>query len=446
MTRVLYWNINNFSQNKIYDTSSPARRQRSRERKNHILAILAQNPPDVFVIGEVYDRTPEVGFQGIPVNSGRRVGVACIRLLAKIRAALGAGWCLVPPLKVGNYGKREAVAVFYNSATVTFTGPWAWCLAPLGLNQSTDPLTVNSGQLRSYSLAWRGGLPAAAPFNATFADGLRPVQAWQAAAQWEFNDRYGNRIDFPYVDDRSPYHVTFLDAAGRTIKIYAVHTSPASAAPAVGALSAIPGIARPAANQVAVVIGDFNVDSFGFAVGAYNNLRAARYDMVLDPEFFGVVTPAREPYCMTHLIKTELALPYDDTGVPRDPTHNAYPRLGYMGGTAIGGRRATDTGAIDNAFVRYVAPAVRPVRYDTTVVNTIVGTPYRALWPAPFGVGADLTDNLAYATSLQTPLPPLGYQPPAGGVIGPMARLFQTWPEFGVIYSTSDHLPLMVDV
>lgn len=444
MTRVLYWNINNFSQNKIYDTSSAANRQRSRERKDHILAILVQNPPDVFVVGEVYDRTPEVGFQGITINNTRRVGVACLRLLAKIRRALGATWFLVPPLKIGNYGRRESVAVFYNSATLRFTGPWAWCLPPLGLNQSTDPATLASGQLRSYPAAWRACLPVpGTPFNAAFTDGLRPVQEWQAAAQWEFRDRYGARIDFPTVDDRPPYHVTFLDAAGRTVKIYAIHTSPASAPPAVGALDAIPGIARPGRNEVTVVIGDFNVDSFGFFAAAYNGLRAAGYEMALDPDFGGGPRAVREPYCMTHLIKTELALPYTDNGVPRDPTHNVYPRLGYMGGTAIGGRRATDVGAIDNAFIRYVLPARRPARFDTTVVNTVVGTPYTGIRPP--AAAANLTQNLAYAPSLPNQVG-VGYVPPGGGVIGPMARLFQTWPEFGVIYSTSDHLGLLVDV
>ncbi|ADB50993.1 hypothetical protein [Conexibacter woesei] len=444
MTRVLYWNINNFSLNKIYDTSSAARRQRSRERRTHILTVVAQNPPDIFVVGEVYDRTPEVGFQGIPVNQTRRVGVACLRLLAKIRRRLGPAWCLVPPLKVGNYGRRESVAVFYNSATLRFTGPWAWCLPPLGLNQSTDPATLASGQLRSYAAAWRAGLPVpGTPFNAGFTDGLRPVQEWQGAAQWAFRDRYGGVINFPTVDDRAPYHVTFLDGAGRTVKIYAIHTSPASAPVAVGALSAIPGIAAPAANEVTVVIGDFNVDSFGFFVAAYNGLRAAGYEMALDPNFAGGPRAVREPYCMTHLIKPDLALPYTDNGVPRDPTHNVYPRLGYMGGTAIGGRRATDVGAIDNAFIRYVLPARRPARFDTTVVNTVVGTPYTGIRPP--AAAANLTLNLANPTTLPNPVG-VGYVPPGGGVIGPMARLFQTWPEFGVIYSTSDHLAVLVDV
>lgn len=451
MTRVLYWNINNFSQNKIYDTSSVARRQDSRERLQHILTILQQNPPDVFAIAEVYDRTPEVGYQGIPVNSGRRVGVACLRMLRKIRRTLGARWQLVPPLKIGDFGKREAVAVFYDSGTLRFTGPWVWALpAAIGLNQSTDPGAVNSAALRSYSAAWRACLPVpGAPFNAAFTNGVRPVQEWQAAAQWEFRDRFGNRINFPGRDDRSPYHVTFLDAAGRTVKIYAIHTSPAVAPAAVNAITAIPGVARPGANEVCVVIGDFNVDSFGFFVAAYNTLRAARYDMVLNPDNAGVPTAARKPYCMTHLISARLALPYNNrgAGIVRGPTHNVYPRLGYMGGTAIGGRAATDVGAIDNAFVAYGAGLVRPARYDTTVVNTVAGTPYRALWPAPAGVTADLTDNLAYATSLQNAIPlPNGYQAPGPGLIGRNARIFQTWPDFGVIYSTSDHLALMVDV
>lgn len=444
MTRVLYWNINNFSQNKIFDTRSVPQLNESLDRFQHILQVLAQNPPDVFVIAEVYDRTPEVGYQGIPVNSGRRVGVACTVMLAAIRHVLGATWMLVPPLKVGNFGRREAVAVFYDSAALTFEGPWVWADAPAyGLPISTDPGTINSNRLRNYSPAWRAGLPnPGTNSNATFLDGVRAVPEFRRAAQWEFRDGFGNRIDFPTADDRSPYLTTFRDAAGRTIEIYSIHTSPASAPAAVHAISAIPRVAAVPANTVSLVIGDFNVDSFLMPV-PYRRLRRS-HAMLLDPGAPAV--PARRPYCMTHLIATDLATPFNAVGVGPNATHNVYPRFGFMGGVGtFPVRHATDLGAIDNAFVAYAGGVARPARHDTTVVNTIVGTPYRAQWPAPVGVPAALTDNLAYNQEVPLPLP-VGW-PDTGDALAAMTEgLFQLWPGYGHIYSTSDHLGLMVTV
>jgi hypothetical protein len=160
--------------------------------------------------------------------------------------------------------------------------------------------------------------------------------------------------------------------------------------------------------------------------------------MVLDPRVGTVVTPARKPYCMTHVLPPDLATPFNNVGVATDPQHNVYPRHGYMGSTDIFPRAANDSGAIDNAFVHYAGGMPIPAR-NTTIVNTITGKPYNAA-PAPVGVGPELTGGHAYATSLANPVPPAGVNPP----VDPLG--FPNWGNFGKVRSTSDHLALMIDV
>jgi hypothetical protein len=454
MTRILYWNINNFSINKIADQSSFAAFAESMDRLDHILSVISPAaplppnsppPPDLILVVEVYSRTPEISYQGNVNNSGSRVGMAVRELLNDIRNRLGNTWCLVPPLMLGDLGMRESVAAYYNAATLQFTGPYIWSDTG-GLNLARPAAAPNLANVLNYSANWRNGLPnphnpiPALQLNRTWNPPVgAAVNEWQSAGQWEHYLANGTRIDFPYAQNRSPYYTRFLDAAGRTLKVFTVHTSPTSAVNATNNIAAITDLAL-APNEVGVVVGDFNVDTFNMNQnGAYGPLELLHYQMLIDSrDNTNNVNPNRRPYCLTHLLPEDRATPYNANGIAPDPTHNVYPRYGYMGSMLF--NQTNDNGAIDNVFVRYDANLVPPP-HNTTIVNTIVGKPYTAVAPAPAGVDASLTGGYGYNTSLNTAIPqPAGVNPAAG------LGFFRAWHNYGTIISTSDHLAVLVDV
>ena len=73
----------------------------------------------------------------------------------------------------------------------------------------------------------------------------------------------------------------------------------------------------------------------------------------------------------------------------------------------------------------------------------MVGTPYNAL-PAPPGVTPELTGGLPDGAALANAIP---LAPAPGGINPPFDTInFPAWQNFGVVHSTSDHLPLMIDI
>jgi hypothetical protein len=469
MTRILYWNLNNFSAPKVDVNQVWPANVLAQDRLTHIidevirplpqpLLPLPPNsppPPDMIIIAEVYNRVREVGAPGCAINALMRVGQGLRILRDEIRAALGPTWCLVPPLMLGNQGQREGVAVYYDAATLQFTGPWVYAWdAAVGDNRGRPPTAATVGNPAQYTWWWLEGLPnpALTPplnMNRVWAAplGAGNVSEWCGAGQWRFWTLGGADIDFPHPGCRPPFYTRMqeIGGAGRILKVFTVHTSPGGsefqATRNIGSITQLavgPG-------EVGVVLGDFNVDSFDPAVnGAYTPLRNLGYHPLLNAlNAAGNVVAARDPYCMTHLLTTSLATPFNTVGAGPDPQHNVYPRFGYMGSTrrnpAGGPWLPDDKGSIDNVFVCYPGPAPPPA-HNTTIVNTIVGKPYNA-GAAPPGVGPDLTGGYGYNPSLANPLPvPAGI--PAAAGIPP----FNLWQNFGYIHSTSDHLAVLFDV
>ena len=266
------------------------------------------------------------------------------------------------------------------------------------------------------------------------------MNEWQGAGQWEHYLATGARINFPNAQNRSPFYTRMVDAAGRTIKVFTVHTSPATSVGGTTNIASITDLAL-GANDVGIVVGDFNVDTFNMNQnGAYVPLENLGYEMLIDSrDNLNVVNPVRRPYCLTHLLPVAYATPFNTTGVPVDPQHNVYPRYGYMGSMSINPRQPNNSGAIDNVFLHYGAALVPPA-YNTTIVNTVVGKPYTAVAPAPVGVDAALTGGYGYNSSLANAIPqPAGVNPAAG------APLFATWNNFQRIASVSDHLAVLFD-
>jgi hypothetical protein len=464
MTRILYWNLQNFSLPKIFDTTNWPAFVQSQNRLNHILnEVIAPTPPlpansppppDIIVISEIFSRTREVSYEGNVVGSGTRVGQAVLRLLDSIRNRLGNTWCCVPPISLGNFGIREAVAVYYNSAALTFTGPYVWSQA-VGLNLSRPSTAPNIANVVNYPISWQNALPnptnpiGVLQLNRTWAaGGGAMINEWQGAGQFEFYNvppAGGGRINFPGPNNRGPFYTRLLDAGGRTIRLFTVHTSPATAVAATVNVAGITELQAIAANEVNVILGDFNVDTFNMAVnGAYVPIENLGYEMLIDSRdpANNAVTPARLPYCLTHFLPNAYATPFNNGGGLTDPQHNVYPRFGYMGSTTAA-HLPSDAGSIDNVFTLYPPGAGAPVPagYQQTIVNTVVGKPYNQLAPAPAGVSAELIAGYGYNSSLANAIPQPGGVAAAAGI-----GAFRNWPNFQRIVGTSDHLAIVFNV
>lgn len=490
MTRILYWNIGNFSLPKIRQLFPPAAAAEAADRLNYIVTNVLRGPaggvPDLIIVVEVFSRIREVGVEGTVLDPARTAGGAVLELLAQIRAdpvlSVGTNWCVVPPLNLGAWGQREAVAVFYNATVLQFTGPnlFYQLYGPPGnvVGQSQPVNAATHAAMIPYPAQWTNAMPALARTTAFMIGGVATnIAENQLAGEWQYyvgaraipsppppGDHPAFRIAFPNNDCRGPFLTRFLDlaagAGGRSLNIFSIHTSPPSAGPAVFALQTVPEIAAVPANQVNVLLGDFNVDTFGPDGGFYDPLIAGVgvngiYRLALDPRsgHAGAVVPARQPYCMTHLLPTDDATPYNASGRPApDAQHNVYPRYGYMGGSWP---VLNQSGAIDNVLTAYGAGAAAPAE-NITVVNTITGTPYNAFLPAPAGVTAELTGGAPFPSSLPAPNMLTTVPPATAGIGGCIddgsafavfsEAAFQLWNHVGKIRSTSDHLPLMIDV
>ncbi len=485
MTRILFWNIQNFSlgtvsaRNRISDATAAS------DRMAYIMDVFSPNvhpgrPPDIIIVAEVFARQLGNAKNGVVLPSDTSSAVGLFQLLNKMRSDMANTWCLIPPLLIGEEGKCESMAVFYNAASLLFTGPFIYAIDNDGLAKGMLDTQAARASLANYGAnTWLTGLPN--PGNAIPAlqltrtwysvDGVTLINEWQGAGQWRFWNSHGGDIYFPNKGCRPPFCTRFWDAAGsRLINVYAIHTTPGtngrSAAGGTSAIGGIPEVIQKPepAGQVTVIVGDFNVDSFShdrltYSGNPYYSLVNAGYRMLLSPmDAGGKVNRARRPFCLTHLLPNRtredeqdvyVATPYnanknDGYNGPTDPRHNVYPRFGYMGSGSTSAS-VSDTGSIDNALVRYPPNVIGP-NPEVTIVNTVVGKPYDKLNDdLPPGVGPELTGGYDQPTTLQQGdrIPqPRGVDPPAAAD----GEYFNDWGNFGKIRTTSDHLALVFDV
>ena len=484
MTRILYWNIENFSKAKIVAPANATWMEAAEaaSRLSYMVQNVMRGPvggpiPDIIVVVEVFIRGVDVGIEGVVMRSQSDAGQGVLLLLAQMRAdatmgnAAGSNWCVVPPVILGELGMREGVAVFYNATTLQFTGPNLLYNIGGGVGQSQPVNAATYAARGNYSAGWQAGLPVALARTTHFPGVANPIPEHQLAGEWQYytvpparpvpSPAIGipaNRIQFPHQGCRGPFLTRFLEvnAPNRTLNLFSVHTSPVTSRQAVTSMGNVQEMAAvPAANDVNIILGDFNVDTFKAQRVAYNWMLPL-YTCELDARAHhaGAVIPARKPYCMTHLLPVADATPFNNIGigVATDPQHNVYPRYGYMGSAWP---YINNTGAIDNIFTAYGAAAGGPAT-NITVINTLTGTPYNFLAAAPPGVTAELTGGLQYAATIPLAFNPLITVPPAAAGTGGIHSLamtaymhrniFQLWNNFGKVHSTSDHLPLMIDI
>ena len=192
----------------------------------------------------------------------------------------------------------------------------------IGQGQPVNAATF--ANITNYPTPWRNALPN--PTNPIVALQLNrqhnfmiggaatPINEWQLAGQWEYYTTPPprpipspipppyplNRIFFPSAGARGPFWTQFSDLAfmgGRLINLFTVHTSPSSARQGVLRMQNAAEMTAVAAGEVNVILGDFNVDTFGGTAGAYDWMAVPPgiYTLELDPRVAhaGAVVPAR---------------------------------------------------------------------------------------------------------------------------------------------------------
>ncbi len=439
--RILYWNIEKFAINKIANPTANRRQkgssitpaQAASDRLDYITANIWAALPQIIVVVEV--STAYSGPGEIVSGAG---ATGSTRLLTEIRNITGNNaWMLVPPLQTG---PREAVAVYYDSTSLVFSGPWAW---PGG---GWGSVTQNGGTSGNYATPFNNVITTNrnVPANALYNVGRAESQC-AANVTYTYNNTVATFLQGQQVTmfTRAPYHVTFAEIntngiVQRNISLFAVH-SPANHVGATNALNELTELdeitSAPANTEVKVVVGDFNVNLMSTLyaqTAAYNGLVNAGYTLGLVP-LNNVPNPlfGYPGYYATHVKRPNNAVYWSTQN-----TTTYYPGYGMIGADLV-----QNLYAIDNVYTWHGNGANPPNNNNLTILNGIVGSPYN-LHNAPGGAPqgsvalAIAMANTAFAN------------PPAQGPQFSTGRWssFRGWDNYGCIRSTSDHLALSIDV
>lgn len=426
--KIMCWNVENFSIGKHTNNKW----DHGQLRWAHITSTIAAVNPDIFVLIEVGSGGAAAG----AVTTGTsQQGVT--QLLANIQPAAPApaAYSVVPPIVSGTGGKREAIAVFFKHASLTFQGPFVWTGA------ASSPPVLRTGPVTAvaYGGAWAGALPAAGGQNTR-------------AGKWQFsntptavNPRNAATNLFPRADTRSLYLTSFLDTTvvpNRTIDVFAIHAPPQAdlAGDAVASMAEVRDIATPpGANGVKVIVGDFNIN-------------------VIDPEQAALFNPLSQTFITPGKRRRGLSYQTHNVGTPTvlkgvggqarllnrtyaqaariaakkaDPAL-APPAYDYVGTERFNGGTAL---ALDNILTLHGGAAGAPANFF--VVNRVyqvVGNPY-----APdLGAGTTIPGILAIYN--------IGAPTADAGSANSYFRNYQRFGKIGASRGASDHMALVIDV
>jgi hypothetical protein len=476
MTNILYWNIRTFAIRKINNPSAaPANNaggltytQTSADRRAIIMAEIAAAAADIISIVEVRTGrgtgdlvTPSGGLQGAQL------------LLTLLRAAdAAAEWRMVPPLWLGSRvvptaGGLETVAVLYRGVTgnVTryFTGPNLWT-GGAGFS-STVGAPGNYPAPFNWFLAEPPTAPRQIPNGSLYRPSTALVPSWetQSAARISYS-RASNlghrraRVDL-YGGFRPPYMTSFYEVDGvtgaaRTLTLFSIHAPPSrgDAAVLMRTFSRTDEIANaPVGAEIKILAGDFNLNFLNTVTGNYTQvygpLTGLGYQSLLPtgagaPVGAGPIKQFRGNFA-THLRSVPTKPPpqpaadtlflWTDPAIP--VTDSYYPAYGC---TSV----AENTDSLDNILVR-PAPLAP---YVLTIMNLVTGSPFQAAVPAnnaPLGAVALASQftNPAAAPANAWPQAPAADDFNAGDAV-----LLSSWPNYGRIYSTSDHFGLTTTI
>jgi hypothetical protein len=456
MTRILYWNIENFSVNKFWDGNILAGGPFTPESTNRLTyfrsavtnllppgAAANARMPEIIVIVEL-----ETGY----TNRGYMVTgngpLAARELVREVRNLTGnPNWFLVPPLYSGT---REGVVVLYDGTNLFFTGPNFWSGAAGPSVSLAPPLP-----LPTYPVPWNPfigtrQIPHLAQYNPNLWENQLAAKVSgytsNGDAVLDLPDRggippFGHVMD-GNLDPRTPYMTTFYrQDTNENITIFSIH-APANAFFARAYMTSLVctrEIATPSAlNERKVVLGDFNFNLFtngGNAPRRYQYFNLIGYGIGVAPV---LAPPVPQPngysgFFATHLAKVGNAISWSDIH-----TQRIYPGYGYL---------SERNSCIDNVFSQGVAPA------NTTILNPIVGSPYGVLPPGvapPPWLTANMQGHYGMnrlCPCFNLPNPPPAWIAPNYGVNPAQIRqVFRGWANFRTVRSTSDHLPIIADV
>ena len=472
MTRILYWNIENFSVNKFWQPNLKRRRDGTRaggpftqcslNRLNYFFQVLDDalvlnnnRVPEIVVIIEL-----ESGVTGRGTLVTGNGPTATQSLVDEVRTWTGNNnWMVVPPLYTG---PTEGVIVLYDSTNLIFTGPNRWPgggPSAVPLPRLAAPLVAPASQ---YPASWNGYIrtgvlnrviPGASLYNSNYYENemAARVAGFTSSAGASLVPLPGGMpaLGAPMdgnLGPRTPYMVTFFRpaagmAAAENITLCSIR-APANNNAArnyMTALACTQEISNaPVGNERKVVVGDFNFNLFtnaGVVPQRYQYFQQLGYGTEVAPvPLVGFVAPAPPlgyfEYFATHLAKQKNAVSWSDAH-----TQRYYPGYGYV---------SDRYKCIDNIFVRGGALA------NTTVLNPVVGSPYNVVpapvpvWLTPVMQGHFTIDCLCPCYNAPNPVP--AWQAPRYGTNqAEIRQVFRGWNNFGRIRSTSDHLPIMAE-
>lgn len=484
MTRVLFWNIQQFGIEKIGSASHKrlrvglggnTKQEAAAQRLGLLMQVFRAANPDVIVVVELASGN-SVPFGLATFTDGMNGAIFLLNQLNATPAlnplAPAAVWALVPPLRCG---PTESVAVYFRRQTGAtlryFTGPNIWTGGPNGF--STDPTVLGAPGAAVYPgpalgvpdingmLVPAGTAARIIPVGAQYNGALgRSENQVAARVMLRVNTPVmgapapGIPLDFNVW--RAPYMVTFYETGGgpaRNLTLFGVHAPPANAQGYLALMATAYELAQPlGANETRLIGGDFNLnllDGAGAPSGAYGPITglAPGYRLLLEPTIpGGPAGPVDQyrGYFSTHI------RPEDRTAASRflwsdGANASYYPGYGYVGSDGV----AAPFYSIDNILV---APRLGPPHdYETTVMNLVTGTPFNAIAARP---GNPPIGTVAMAHAFTTPPLwwPALYPPPVGNPVAPNyqglpeARKLTGWRNYGRILKTSDHFAVFANV
>ncbi len=468
MPRILYWNVNNFTADRIrvaghkrsrdddYGAPSPGviHRQVMRDTFRPGLMGFVQDL-DFIVIVEILGTGGGVVEGQLVADNGRQ-GCRDLRQLIRQGVPGGNSWRLVPPIVTGAGGRREAVAVYFRDDRWYFLGPQALPQPGVAFPYPVD--------FRGQYLTNRP-IPPAYPYMSPGGVALPAAQRREQrrAGQYRFPNAappVGGgaappNVQFPAAGFRSPWLTAFgaRGAAGGPadlIRIAAFHATPNNmflaannwADQGTAALANcwdLMGRPADAPNQIDVIVGDFNVDNTNAAnfagVGPFAGLMA-NYTPLVQP---GPGVAANQfSYYHTH------GRPAGNWNTEIAQANFAPPPAANV--LAVGdfpGRHYSDL-SIDNAFVRYRGGALPPGGgHSMTILTGVRDLPY----PPVAGVltGTYQEPHMGATTPDQAIMHWNGLTRAQANLYD-INEYFRSWHNYGKLYSTSDHFALLFDV
>lgn len=407
--RLMSWNIQRFGINKMRTTNF----DNFGMRGDYIIDTIAEVNPDILVVIEVCTGN-QVGVGNLVTDTSGGPGVR--DLLPQLPGgSLPAGpWAVVPPqILNANIGYNsdtaysEAMAVYFRTDRLDFTGPYKWTA-----NGAQSIVRFGLGGAIAYVAPWAGMLPAANPWNNN--PNLPQDRLAGQALFWQDPANETTQLFFPDLFSRNPFRTTFVENTGpmvnrRTIDVYSVHfpaTAP-GARRATAAMADVPSVtAALGANEVRVIVGDFNVNSLAPAqANVFTQLTAGA---TIFPAYGNTALYTKRFTWRTMLRYVKTA---DVTGGP--------PFYGY---TVLSGLVPQ---GLDNLLTAYGATAGAPANPD--VVNRVYNSP-----PWTVALGFSIPNTLA-----------------TGWGAAAMRTLFRSLPNFGQIggkIGASDHMALVIDL